>query len=102
KSLQAAIPQTAQEATASSNAAGAEKPAAAQLVVPAGTRLPLILHNAVTTRNARPGDPIYLETVFPIVINQRILIPAGTYVQGEIQEAKRPGKVKGQGEIRLR
>jgi type IV secretion system protein VirB10 len=56
----------------------------------------------VTTRNARPGDPVYLETVFPIVINQRILIPAGTYVQGEIQEAKRPGKVKGQGEIRLR
>jgi hypothetical protein len=71
-------------------------------VVPSGTRLPLILHNAVTTRNAKPGDPIYLETLFPIVIDNRILIPAGSYVQGEIQEAKRPGKVKGTGEIRLR
>jgi hypothetical protein len=74
----------------------------AQWVVPAGTRLPLILQNAVTTRNARPGDPVYLETLFPIVLHDRILIPAGSYVQGEIQEAKRPGRVKGKGEIRIR
>jgi hypothetical protein len=71
-------------------------------VVPSGTRLPLILHNAITTRNAKPGDPVYLETLFPIVIDNRILIPAGSYVQGEIQEAKRPGKVKGTGELRMR
>jgi len=71
-------------------------------LVPSGTRLPLILHNAVTTRNAKPGDPVYLETLFPVVIDNRILIPAGSYVQGEIQEARRPGKVKGTGEIRLR
>ncbi len=73
-----------------------------RLVVPSGTRLPLILHNAVTTRNAKPGDPVYLETLFPVVIEDRILVPAGSYVQGEITEAKRPGKVKGTGEIRLR
>jgi hypothetical protein len=72
------------------------------LVVPVGTRLPLVLHNAVTTRNAHTGDPVFLETLFPVSIKGRILIPAGTYVQGEIQEAKRPGKVKGVGEIRMR
>ena len=71
-------------------------------MVPSGTRLPLVLHNAVTTRNAHPGDPVYLETLFPIVINDRILIPAGSYVQGEITDAKRPGKIKGRGEFRLR
>jgi type IV secretion system protein VirB10 len=79
-----------------------QKPPSENLIVPSGTRMPLILHNAITTRNAHPGDPVYLETVFPIVIKDRILIPAGTYVQGEIQEAKRPGKVKGRGEIRMR
>jgi hypothetical protein len=61
-----------------------------------------VLHNAITTRNAQPGDPIYLETLFPIVQNDKILIPAGSYVQGEILEAKRPGRVKGRGELRLR
>ena len=70
--------------------------------MPVGTHLPLVLHNAITTRNAQPGDPIYLETLFPIVQNDKILIPAGSYVQGEILEAKRPGRVKGRGELRLR
>jgi type IV secretion system protein VirB10 len=78
------------------------KPAAGKYLVPSGTRLPLVLHNAITTRNAKPGDPVYLETLFPIVIDDHILIPAGSYVQGEITDAKRPGKVKGTGEIRLR
>jgi len=100
---QVARPPAAQAAPASSTSAtGAPAAATANLIVPSGTRLPLILHNAITTRNAKPGDPIYLETLFPVVINSRILIPAGSYVQGEILEAKRPGKVKGTGEIRLR
>lgn len=82
-----------------------EQPAKAEparIVVPAGTRLPLVLHNAITTRNAKPGDPIYLETLFPIIVNGHVRIPAGSYVSGEIVEAKRPGRVKGRGEIMVR
>ena len=74
----------------------------AQYVVPSGTRLPLVLHNSLTTRNAQPGDPLYFETVFPVVLNDRILVPAGSYVQGEVLEAQRPGRVKGRGEVRIR
>src|SRR2546427_5740807 len=77
-------------------------PHADKVVVPAGTKLPLILHNGITTRNAKPGDSVYLETLFPITQDNRIVIPAGSYVQGEILEAKRPGRVKGRGEIRVR
>jgi hypothetical protein len=80
----------------------APKPKPATIVIPAGTKLPLVLHNSITTRNAGPGDPVYLETLFPIVINNKILVPAGSYVQGEIVSAKRPGKVKGTGELQLR
>jgi hypothetical protein len=76
--------------------------APAQLIVPAGTRLPLILHNSINTRNAQPSDPVYLETVFPVIVNGKIAIPAGSYVQGEITEAKRPGKGKGAAEVRIR
>jgi type IV secretion system protein VirB10 len=94
-----ASPQTT---SAPATPAAAVKTSQEKYVVPSGTRLPLILHNALTTRNAKPGDPVYLETLFPIVIDNRILIPAGSYVQGEIQEAKRPGKVKGTGELRMR
>src|SRR5216684_2087318 len=100
---QASPPQTHDSSSPKSTSPDPSQKASAEtLVVPTGTRLPLVLHNAVTTRNARPGDPVYLETLFPIAIKGRILIPAGTYVQGEIQETKRPGKVKGVGEIRMR
>lgn len=74
----------------------------AQYVVPSGTKLPLVLHNSLTTRNAQRGDPLYFETVFPVVLNDRILVPAGSYVQGEVLEAQRPGRVKGRGEVRIR
>ena len=104
---------SATSATAASTAAGAaaapadsaetgDKGASGTIVVPSGTRLPLVLHNSITTRNAQPGDPIYLETTFPIVQDERVLVPAGSYVQGEITDAKRPGKVKGTGELRVR
>lgn len=87
-------------AAAANSPSGAN--AAEQIVVPAGTHLPLLLHNGITTRNAQPGEPLYLETTFPVIVNDRIVIPAGSYVQGEITEAKRPPKGKGGGEIRIR
>jgi hypothetical protein len=92
----------AQPAPAASAPDSTAKASPKNYIVPSGTRLPLILHNAVTTRNAKPGDPVYLETVFPVVVDSRILIPAGSYVQGDITEAKRPGRGKGVGEIRVR
>src|SRR5271157_5873559 len=73
-----------------------------RIVVPAGTKLPLILENGISTRNARPGNTVYFVTTFPVTQNDRIVIPVGSYVSGEIIEAKRPGKVKGRGEIRFR
>jgi hypothetical protein len=103
-------PQSA-DAPQDNSAAAANTPASsaksstgapAQIVVPAGTRLPLVLHNSVTTRTAQPGDPLYFETTFPVVINDRIVIPAGSYAQGEITEAKRAAKGKGNAEIRIR
>ena len=38
-------------------------------------------------------------TTFPVVINDRIVIPAGTYVQGRISSVKRGGHVKGRAEV---
>ena len=98
----APVANTAPASPSSPSTSTPATPASAPIIVPVGTRLPLVLHNAITTRNAQPGDPIYLETLFPIVQNDKILIPAGSYVQGEIMEAKRPGRVKGRGELRVR
>ncbi len=73
-----------------------------KIELPTGTHIPLVLHNGVSTRTARVGDPVYFETLFPIMQDGKIVIPAGSYVSGEVTETKRPGRVKGRGELMLR
>src|SRR5437764_565629 len=72
------------------------------LVLPAGTKVLLSLIHPISTKSARVGDGVYLKTSFPVTIEDQMAIPAGTYVQGEITEVKRPGKVKGRAELRFR
>ena len=69
------------------------------LTIPSGTRVPLALKQAISTKTAREGDPVYAETSFPFVVNERIVIPAGTYIQGKIMRAQRGGHVKGRAEL---
>ncbi len=73
----------------------------APLILPAGTKLPLVLRNGINTRTAKPGDSVYFETAYPIAQNNRILIPMGSFARGHLLEAKRPGRVKGRGEFRM-
>lgn len=97
-----AAPAAPQPAPATAPAATARPAKVAQVEVPAGTHIPLVLHNGISTRSARPGDPIYLETLFPVMVDGHVVIPAGSYVSGEITESKRPGRVKGRGEIMVK
>jgi hypothetical protein len=70
-------------------------------VVPAGTKIPIQLRQAVSTKNAQAGDPIYAQTTFPIVIGDAIMIPAGTYVKGVVDNSKRAGRIKGRAELQF-
>lgn len=78
-------------------AAEPAKPQTATL--PTGAKVLLALKNAVSTRTAKPGDSVYLQSTFPVVQDGVVVIPAGTFVQGEITSVKRPGRVKGRGEL---
>jgi len=69
------------------------------VTVPAGTKIPLSLKQAISTKTTREGDPVYAETAFPVTLNGRLAIPAGTYVQGVITHIKRAGRIKGRAEV---
>jgi hypothetical protein len=71
----------------------------ADITVAAGTQIPLKLAQGISTKSAKVGDAVYAQTVFPVTANDRIVIPAGTYVQGRISEIKRPGRVKGRAQF---
>ena len=73
-----------------------------KVIVPAGTRVGVVLQNGISTRSAKPGDSVYLQTSFPITVGNRIVIPVGSYLRGELIESKRPGRIKGRGEFRMR
>ena len=70
--------------------------------IPAGTRVAVVLENGISTRSAKPGDSVYFHTSFPITQNNHIIIPVGSYLRGELIESKRPGRIKGRGEFRMR
>ena len=69
--------------------------------VPSGTKIPLTLTQGITSKTAKEGDPVYAQTAFPVTQNNRIVIPAGTYVQGVVRHVLRPGRVKGRAELQM-
>lgn len=70
-----------------------------QITIPAGTRIPIALKNTISTKANHEGDPIYAQSTFPVVVDEKIVIPAGTYVQGKISSIKPAGHIKGRAEV---
>jgi hypothetical protein len=69
------------------------------VTIPAGTKIPLSLKQAISTKNAREGDAVYAETSFPFVMDNRIVVPAGSFIQGTISHVERAGHGHGRAEI---
>jgi len=90
-----------QEAALASTPVVAQAPAA-PFVVASGTTLPLSLINTISTKHSAVGDRVYLETAFPVVVSGKIVIPVGSYVAGTVSEIKKPGRIKGRGELFVR
>lgn len=91
-----ALGQTAQPPA---SPAATASPLKTSLTIPAGSKVPLSLKQAISTKTAKEGDPVYAETTFPYVINDKIAIPVGTYIQGKITRVERGGHVKGRAQL---
>jgi hypothetical protein len=74
----------------------------ADYVVEPGTKIPLSLINTISTKHSAAGDRVYLETAFPVLVNGRIVVPVGSYVAGTVTQIKKPGRMKGRGELYVR
>jgi hypothetical protein len=97
-------PETTSQAAAVGNATtpASDVPAASTkktYAVPAGTKVLLQLRSAVNTKSAKPGDGVYLSSTFPVVVGNRVLIPAGVFVQGVVDRVARAGHVKGKAQL---
>ena len=83
------VPMPAQAQPADQAPPDASVPAKKTYEVPAGTKVLLELRSAVNTKSAKPGDGVYLTSTFPVVVGNRVMIPAGVYVQGMVDRVAR-------------
>jgi len=79
-----------------------EAPLAGDYTVTPGTKIALSLINSISTKHSAEGDRVYLETSFPVLAGGKIVIPVGSYVAGTVTQVKKPGRVKGRGELYIR
>ena len=70
--------------------------------IPKGAHVLLRMMNSVSTRTAREGDFVYLQTAVPVAAGGQIILPANSYVQGVVSHAKRSGRVGGRAELGIR
>lgn len=95
-------PQTDAPAPVAPHQIAARPSGGQRLLVPSGTRLAVVLENGISTRSAKAGDSLYFHTAFPVTQHNQVVIPVGSYLRGSLLESRRPGRIKGRGEFRLR
>jgi len=85
----------AQDQTQAPPDTGANSPAtvraAETVTIPAGTRFSLVLTTGVSSKTLHRGDEIYAQTIAPIAVGDRVVIPAGTFLQGKLDKLARNG-----------
>jgi hypothetical protein len=86
-----ASPASSPQPTAQDRPQQTVPPAAPTIVVPAGSRIPLVLQRSISSKTTRPGDMAYLLTTAPVTAGDRMVIPPGTFVQGTIARITIPG-----------
>ena len=82
--------------------AGIPSSAPSTLTIPAGTRVMMVLESPLHTTSGTAGSGIYLETLFPIIQDNQVVIPAHTFVQGVVEGNRRPGHLHRTSEFRFR
>ncbi|MBZ5655108.1 MAG: hypothetical protein LAO56_07485 [Acidobacteriia bacterium] len=68
------------------------------ILVPAGTRIALVLTHPIQSRYIHRGDDIYAQITFPVTSGNEALIPPGTFIQGKVDKLERKGR---RGELHL-
>lgn len=75
---------------------------ARQVTIPAGTVLRLRVGRGFGSAVSRVEDPVPATLARAVVVDGRIVLPAGSRASGYVAESVRPGKVKGRGRVAVR
>jgi hypothetical protein len=93
---------SAQKRDAAVERAAADEPAWRDVVLPAGTTLPVALDSSVGTDTNRVEDRVTAHLTKAVVVEGVTALPEGSSVSGVVTDATRAGKVEGTSRLALR
>ena len=82
--------------------AAQQNTSANKVVILRGTRVLMVLTSPLHSTSGTVGSGVYLEVVTPVVQQDRVVIPAHTYVQGTVEGSRRPGHFHRSSEFKFR
>ncbi|HEU0006027.1 MAG TPA: VWA domain-containing protein, partial [Terriglobia bacterium] len=92
----------AQSTQAANTSSAAVVPVSPNLTVSSGEKLVLQLDTPLHTRSIRDGDRAYFRTSDEVMAGGMVAIPRGSEVRATVTHVRRPGRLAGRAEIRLR
>lgn len=72
-----------------------------QVVLKAGTYIPLELVNTISSKNATSGTLVYFRVVSNVMADGKIVIPAGSTAKGQVVKIKKNGMFGKAGELEV-
>ncbi len=72
------------------------------VVISRKTEMFIRLERAVNSRTAAVGDAFFGQVAVPVTQNDKVVIPAGSYVKGQVESTKKAARIKGTGQMTLR
>jgi hypothetical protein len=69
------------------------------ITVPEGATLPLVLETAISSATSHSGDLVVARLAEDVRVGEKVVVPAGTKVQGSVTAAVPSGRVKGLGRL---
>jgi len=85
----------------SGSSSPSKKTEAATIVVPTGTPLTVRLETALGSKTSNEGDPFEATLVDPVVVGDKVVIPKGASLSGEVTQAHAAGKFKGASSLNM-
>lgn len=61
------------------------------VTIPVGTRFALVLTHPVDSKTTHRDDQIFAQLSTPVLVNDQVVIPAGTFLQGRVEKMTRQG-----------
>ncbi len=70
-------------------------------VVPRKTEIFVKIQRSLNSKTARTGDRFHGEVEVPVTVDDKIIIPKGSFIIGHVDVSKTGGRVKGKPEMKL-